>query len=237
VKILLTMAGFGNRFKDAGYRQEKFEIEFRGHKLLDWSLASLGNFQEFDLILIARDLPGIRKSLAESARAIGFQNARIVTVVNPTRGQAETATLAEPAFDQDDSILIFNTDTFIDPTVLSPADIRGDGWIPTFSASGDQWSFVETGDGGRALRTAEKTRISDQCSVGLYYFSSFQGFCDLVRNARWERELFVAPLYNEWIAAGHTTFVYELPESAVTVLGTPQDLERASSLNRPTWPG
>lgn len=230
------MAGFGNRFKDAGYRQEKFEIEFRGHRLLDWSLASLLNFRDFELILIARNLPGISQGLNRSAAALGFERVKVIVLDEPTRGQAETAARASIAFEEDDSILIFNTDTFIDPSAISPNQIRGEGWIPTFRAEGAQWSFVDADENGMARRTTEKARISEHCSVGMYYFSSFRGYCDLVGSAFWEHELYVAPLYNEWIAAGHPTYIQELPDGAVTVLGTPADLAAADRQNRPNWP-
>jgi dTDP-glucose pyrophosphorylase len=203
---------------------------------LDWSLVSLANFREFELYLIARDLPGIQESLRASAEKVGFDKFRVVLVDHLTRGQAETACLATSSIEGDDSILIFNTDTFIDPMYLSPEMIRGDGWIPTFEAPGEQWSFVETHPDGSAIRTSEKVRISNHCSVGMYYFSSLREFCKLVEASNSDHELYVAPLYNEWIAAGRKTFIHELPEPAVTVLGTPADLERAGAQNRPTWP-
>ena len=65
------MAGMGRRFKDAGYHEEKYAIEFGGHTLLDWSLASLTGFREFQLILITRPLPGIEEILVRSANALG----------------------------------------------------------------------------------------------------------------------------------------------------------------------
>ena len=236
MKILLTMAGLGSRFKEAGYSEEKYDIVFRGHRLLEWSLASLCNFRHCDLIFIARELPSIRETIRGAVENVGFIKHEVVLLESTTRGQAETAIFAEPLFREDDSILIFNTDTFIEPQALTPNLIRGDGWIPTFSAPGDKWSFVEALNDGLAVRTAEKVRISDHCSVGLYYFSSFSEFADLARKSSWENEQYVAPLYNKWIAAGHKTYIHELDETAVTVLGTPEDLEAASAANRPIWP-
>jgi dTDP-glucose pyrophosphorylase len=236
LKVLLTMAGLGSRFKNAGYEAEKYAIEFRGHSLLEWSLASLLNFREFELVLITRDFPGIREYLDRCAGELGFHKRSVIVLQETTRGQAETAIMGAWAFDEDDSILIFNTDTYIDPSYLKPEMIRGEGWIPTFEAPGDKWSFVEANSDGLASRTTEKERISDDCSVGLYYFSSFLGFKELVENASFSNELYVAPLYNQWIAQGHETYLHRLPEEAVTVLGTPEDLEAAMSQDRPNWP-
>jgi choline kinase len=236
LKILLTMAGLGSRFKLAGYEEEKYAIEFRGHSLLEWSLASLCNFRGCELVLVTRDFPGIRDYLHDCASKLGFKDRTVIVLEELTRGQAETAALAAPAFDSDDSILIFNTDTFVDPNYLQPEMIRGEGWIPTFAAPGDKWSFVEADEDGLAIRTTEKVRISDDCSIGLYYFSSFFQFRNLVESAEVEKEIYVAPLYNSWIKGGHPTYLHRLPASAVTVLGTPEDLDVAISQDRPNWP-
>jgi choline kinase len=236
LKILLTMAGLGSRFKEAGYSEEKYAIQFRGHSLLEWSLASLINFRDSELVLITRDFPGIEEYVRSAASRLGFGEVSVIVLSQVTRGQAETAVLAEPAFSEDESILIFNTDTFINPDFLSPTDIRGEGWIPTVIAPGDKWSFVEADADGKAIRTTEKVRISDDCSVGLYYFSSFFMFREIVAKAQFEKELYVAPLYNQWIQNGRGTYLHRLPEHAVTVLGTPEDLSQAEVQNRPNWP-
>lgn len=230
------MAGLGSRFKTAGYSQEKFAIEFRNHTLLEWSLASLWNFRHNELVLVTRQFEDIEAELHRVAESLGFHKRNVIVLPKPTRGQAETAAFAEPVFAKDEDILIFNTDTFVDPTALQPSDIRGEGWIPTFEAAGDKWSFVEADSDGMAKRTTEKVRISNDCSIGLYYFSSFFGFKKLVSNAQYEREVYVAPLYNEWITQGHPTYLYRLPAEKVTVLGTPEDLAEASLRSLPIWP-
>ena len=236
MKILLTMAGLGSRFKTAGYTHEKYAIEFQGHTLLEWSLASLLSFRGSELILITRRFQGIEGELPRIAKNLGFAEPKLQVIDYVTRGQAETAVLAAPFFEEDDSILIFNTDTFIDPREMRPDQIRGAGWIPTFEAPGEKWSFVDADADGRAVRTTEKERISDNCSVGVYYFDSFFSYRDLVARAETDKELYVAPLYNQWMAEGHPTFLHRLPKEAVTILGTPEDLEEATSLSRPIWP-
>ena len=49
-------------------------------------------------------------------------------------------------------------------------DICGDGFIPCFKAEGTHWSFVKLNDTGKAVEVREKERISDNCTIGLYYF-------------------------------------------------------------------
>jgi dTDP-glucose pyrophosphorylase len=176
----MTMAGLGARFKDAGYTQEKYEIVFHGKPLFDWALESLSAFRDFEFIFIARDSPHVKEFILERTDLLGFRKIKIKTLTHLTRGQAETAALASEFFEPDDSMIIYNTDTHVKPGTLRPEQIKGNGWVPVFSASGDKWSFVEADVDGTVKRTTEKVRVSDYCSIGLYYFDSFQKFWKLV---------------------------------------------------------
>jgi dTDP-glucose pyrophosphorylase len=232
LKIVITMAGLGARFKNAGYTVEKHEIMFHGKTLFEWAVGSLSNFREFEFIFVTRDFKGIDKFIEQKSRKIGLTKTQIIKINHVTKGQAETATLAKEFFDSDESILVYNTDTYVDSEKLLPSQIKGNGWIPVFSAGGDKWSFVEADRDGVALRVTEKERISDNCSVGLYYFDSFRKFDDLVASigkegASGRGEWYIAPLYNDFIKQGNKVYIQKIPAPSVMVLGTPEDLENA----------
>ncbi|RBL65201.1 hypothetical protein C3E98_044345, partial [Pseudomonas sp. MWU13-2625] len=48
VNIVITMAGRGSRFYEAGYTVPKYEIQAHGKSLFDWSMLSLKNFLASD---------------------------------------------------------------------------------------------------------------------------------------------------------------------------------------------
>ncbi|HVN52330.1 MAG TPA: hypothetical protein VMT43_12910, partial [Acidimicrobiales bacterium] len=104
-----------------------------------------------------------------------------------------------------------------------------DGSLGVFHTdSGDHWSFAETDDDGRVVRTAEKQRISSWASTGLYHFGRIATFLDAadaaVAAAETSRgEYYVAPLYNRLIAAG-ARIVLDVARE-VWPLGTPAELE------------
>lgn len=227
MKIIMTMAGSGTRFREKGYSMEKYEILLLGKPIFEWAVHSLESFREFEFIFVARDKPAIQEFVREGCRKYGITRVRVKTIDSPTRGQAETALLAGEFIRQDDSIVIFNIDTHVVPGQLKPELIRGDGWIPVFYAPGTRWSFVEIVDDGRVVRTAEKIRISDNCSIGLYYFDSFKGYKELVmkRAPLFEgNEWYIAPLYNDLIDGGKKVYADVIPQDCVFVLGTPEDL-------------
>lgn len=154
----------------------------------------------------------------------------IVALDEVTEGQACTVLAARELIENDEGLLIFNADTYC-PTTLSDAlrefGPRVDGVLDVFRAPGDKWSFARIDETGRVLETAEKRRISDWATTGLYYFRRGR---DFVRHAtamiaadeRSNNEFYVAPVYNRLIAAGADIRANKVER--VWVLGTPEDL-------------
>jgi dTDP-glucose pyrophosphorylase len=138
---------------------------------------------------------------------------------------------AAALIDNDEPLLIYNADTFCRTGLsrrLPRLPPRVAGLIGVFRAPGTKWSFARTNADGRVLETAEKKRISEWASTGLYYFHRGR---DFVRHAeamisakeRTGGEFYVVPVYNRMIAAGAE--VYIDPADEVWALGTPEDLQ------------
>jgi NDP-sugar pyrophosphorylase family protein len=169
---------------------------------------------------------------ADIHQRYGRYNPRIVPVESVTRGQACTVLLARESIDNDEPLLIFNADTYC-PTTLTAAldryDPPADGVLDVFEVAGDRWSFVRCDPSGRVVETAEKRRISNLASTGLYYFrrgSDFVRHADAAIAAEETTggEFYVAPLYNRLVAAGAQVRANQVNE--VWALGTPEDLDR-----------
>ncbi|MEZ5669316.1 MAG: NTP transferase domain-containing protein [Alphaproteobacteria bacterium] len=233
--IIVTMAGEGRRFRDAGFDLPKFAIPVHGRTLLDWSLYSLTRFAaaRARVVFVARAADNAIGAIARACAATGFQDWSVVTVDGPTDGQATTVLRAEIAVaDPQERLLVYNVDTLVWPGALDPAAFRGDGWIPCFPGAGEAWSFARADAAGRVAEVREKRRISADATVGLYGFANWQAFraaYDATYGGGAPREAgecYVAPLYNAMIAAGADVRLSRLPASAVVPLGTPDDVAR-----------
>jgi len=219
------MAGAGSRFKEAGFDCEKYEIMFHGKTLFEWSLSSLKNFYEYQFIFISLDFPNIAEFLKEKNERLGITDWKHVIINELTRGQAETVLMAEPYLTDDDGVLIFNIDTYVDPQFLNPENVHGNGWVPVFIEEGDRWSFMRVDEDDLVIETTEKVRISDWCSVGAYYFDCYSKFKEIVLNRLNQfDELYIAPLYNDFITKGNSVYIHKIPNEMVLILGTPADL-------------
>lgn len=234
MNIVITMAGSGERFRRAGYDRPKFMLRAKGQTLFRWSITSLQNFfpQCDRLIFIVREEDDPAEFIAAELSDIGAPAPTVLSLEHPTDGQATSALRASPAWNPDAPLLIYNIDTHVDPEHITPAQIAGDGWIPCFRAPGAHWSFVQVDPNGRAVAVREKQRISEFASIGLYWFSSCRLYAwaydahYLGKQSSNATERYIAPLYNELIAAGHEVTISDVPVDAVVPLGTPDELAR-----------
>jgi NDP-sugar pyrophosphorylase family protein len=239
--IVITMAGFGVRFSEAGFRCPKYMIEARGRTLFDWSVGSLAQYIRAGspFVFVVRRVDETRMFIRERARTLGIAAPAIIELNAPTNGQATTARIACECVDPDAPFAIYNIDTAIDPGFLAPGDAKGDGFIPCFDAPGEGWSFVRLDCSGRALEVREKQRISRHATVGFYWFRSARLYMDAferyyVAQARFERgERFVAPLYNQMITDGCEVAIGSIPIEAVWPIGTPAELAEFLSHRHP----
>ena len=234
-EIIITMAGFGRRFLDAGYTVPKYRIEAHDQPLFFWPIVSLRQFIEAGahFTFVVRGADEAAAFIRAEAKKLGIVDSAIIELDAPTDGQATTAILArEHIADRAAPMLIYNIDTFTHPDVLNPRDVRGAGWIPCFDAPGEGWSFAAADAEGRVSEVREKVRISNHATIGLYWFDSFARYEDVYARhyanpANLEKgERYVAPIYNRLIADGEHVYVHDIPFSATIPLGTPAEVER-----------
>ena len=233
--IVITMAGRGRRFVEAGYGIPKYEIEVRGRCLFDWALSSLANFltKGCRVIFVCLKENCSGAFLHDRLREMHLSDIRICELAEVTDGQATSAYQSRDLWFLDGPLLIYNIDTRIAPASLKPSFIRprSDGWMPCARMAGDHWSFVALGEDGWAVEVAEKKRISEYASLGLYWFARAGEYVSAYEHMQeegdeWSRgERYVAPLYKHFIRSGKKISISELPASRVDVLGTPDELE------------
>lgn len=240
MQIVITMAGLGTRFKKAGYTVPKYEIMAHDKSAFCWSMESLKGFydvnNDYYFIVRAEDnASSFIESQWEKEANAPKEQMHIIEIDHMTDGQATTAMLARDYWKKDDALLIYNIDTYVEPFYMKSDDISGDGFIPCFNAEGDHWSFVALDEKGDAVEVREKSRISDNCTIGAYYFRTCELYEKMYEeyyrdDANMEKgEKYVAPLYNYMISKGMKVRISNVPAERVHVLGTPEELEEFMS--------
>jgi dTDP-glucose pyrophosphorylase len=231
VNIVMPMAGRGSRFAEVGHDVPKPLIDVRGRPMYAWAMDSLPLALARRVIFICLAEHLEHRALADDIRSrYASLDPIIISLDHVTEGQACTVLVGREHIANDQPLIIYNADTYsrsgIEQRLRTlPRDV--DGILAVFRAPGDKWSFARTDDSGRVVETAEKRRISEWATTGLYHFVRGNDFVRhaeamIAANERERGEFYVAPVYNRLVAAGANIRIDVADE--VWVLGTPEDL-------------
>jgi dTDP-glucose pyrophosphorylase len=230
------MAGLSSRFTKAGYELPKYMLDINGKSVFYHAVNSFNKyFDNCQFLFIYRNIENTKAFIEKECKNMGLRFYDMVELEFQTQGQAHTVELGlqKSNLNLNDSILIFNIDTFRPNfTLPNTFDIsKIDGYLEVFEGEGDQWSFVMPKGIDDVAKTTEKDRISSLCSSGLYYFGRANDFINIFKksfeaNKRDKGEFYIAPLYNELIAQGKIVKYFKIKIDDIIFCGTPQEYER-----------
>lgn len=230
--FVIPMVGKSSRFFKEGYTEPKFKLLVSGITVFEHAVRSFEKYFSTDkfLFLVRSDYDAAG-FVDQKVREMGISDFSIVVFSEETQGQADTVyqglARARDFFSADEPLYIFNIDTFRPGFEKSPRSADA-GYLEVFEGEGTHWSFALPGKDGAVLRTAEKDRISDLCSNGLYYFRSskiFNGAFEqgVKENLKSKGEFYIAPLYNFLIENGLAVSYELVPTSEIVFCGTPDE--------------
>ena len=230
MKILIPMAGEGSRFSKEGYTFPKPLIDVNGKPMIQRVVENL-DFDSESIFLVRKAHIENYSGLPDTLDQITNGKMKIVVVDKLTEGAACTALLAREYIDNDDDLLIANSDQWIE---YEPENFKAlknlttcDAMVFTFNAVHPKWSFVKTNSRGFVTEVAEKRPISNIATCGIYWYrkgSDFVKYAEQMidRDIRVNNEFYIAPVYNELIEDGK--FLIPFYVHKMWGLGTPQDL-------------
>lgn len=238
MNVIITMAGMGSRFRKAGYKVPKYMVEVKGKTLFEWSMLSLKdfNYEDVKYIFVVRRADNAKDFIINQMKKFNIKNINVVELDELTDGQATSALLAKDYWSADEEMVVYNIDTYVEEGIIKKKDFKGSGFIPCFNAPGDHWSFVKADSNNKAIEIREKKKISDNCTIGLYYFKTCELYEKLYNeyykdNSHLEKnEKYIAPLYNYMLEMGMDVYINLLSYDKVHVLGTPEEVEEFKKL-------
>ena len=236
MNVLIPMAGAGSRFQTAGYTFPKPLIEVNGKPMIQVVTDNLN--------IDARHIYIVQKSHYEKYSLKHLLNlvspgCEIVQVNSVTEGAACTTLLAKEFIDNDEPLLIANSDQYVEwdsnEFMYSMMADEIDGGILTFKATHPKWSFAKLDDKGYVTEVAEKKPISNIATVGVYYWSKGSDYVRygeqmIEKNIRVNNEFYVCPIYNEAIEDNKKIKTFNIDR--MWGLGTPEDLNTFLEKNK-----
>ncbi len=232
LNIVVPMAGLGSRFKDKGFTFPKALIEIRNKPMIQVVVDNLRPDCDHRFIFICQKEHYTKYSLDSLLNLIS-PNCVIITIESVTAGAACTVLLAKDYIDNDSELLIANSDQYVDMNIndfiATARRSNADGYILTFNSTHPKWSFVRKDNNGNVIEVAEKKPISNEATVGVYYFKKGSDFVKGVEemifdDLRVNNEFYVCPVYNQLILSGKIIKTYLIPFEKMYGLGTPEDL-------------
>lgn len=231
INVVIPMNGRGARFAEAGYTMPKPLIDVAGLPMIQRAVEMFDTGGRYIYIVNAED--NATYNYSEFLPTIAPETETIVLEASgPTDGAAETVLLAREYIDNDEILIVCNSDQMLewDPQAFldDAGDRNLDGAIAIFNSTDPKWSYVAVDGDGFVYKVAEKDPISDLATVGIYYWkqgSDFVSYAEkmIEKNIRVNNEFYVAPVYNEAILDRKKVGVYQVDR--MIGLGTPEDLE------------
>jgi len=229
MNVLIPMAGAGSRFAKAGYSFPKPLIDVNGKPMIQTVVENLGI--DANYIFIVQKEHREKYNLDSMLNLIA-PNCRIIEVDGVTEGAACTTLLAEEYIANEQPLIIANSDQWVDwnpiEFMYKMQELNADGGIVTFKATHPKWSYAKVDNDGMVTKVAEKDPISDNATVGFYYWKRGEDYVESAKDMiamqkRVNGEFYVCPVFNQAILMGKKIFIHEASE--MWGLGTPEDLE------------
>ncbi len=227
------MSGGGNSFIQAGYTFPKPLIDIKGEPMIQLVIENLTPKTEHKFILISKKEQYDKYSLHQIFNNATKGNFISIPLSLPTQGAACSALNAVDYINNEQELIIANADQIIDADINKfikfARQSKADGVIITFKSHHPRWSYARTDKAGNVLEVAEKKVISDHATAGIYYFKTGSAFVKsafsmIAKNIRFNNDFYICPIFNELILAGRKVVTWEIRQSQMHGLGTPEDL-------------
>jgi HAD superfamily hydrolase (TIGR01509 family) len=229
MNVLIPMAGAGSRFQQAGYTFPKPLIDVEGKPMIQVVVDNLNIDATY--IYVVQKEHRVKYNLDTLLNLI-TPSCKIVEVDGITEGAACTTLLAKEFIDNDEPLVMANSDQFVEwdsnEFMYKMIEQKVDGGILTFTATHPKWSFVKVNEYGYVTEVAEKNPISDIATVGIYYWSKGSDYVKyaeqmIEKNIRTNNEFYTCPTFNEAIGDGKKIKTFNIEK--MWGLGTPEDLK------------
>ena len=226
IKLIMPMAGEGNRFKKKRYEVPKTLVPVKGIPMFQYTEQQIGIDFDERIFIVRKD-----HNITDTIKSL-YSNATVIELDELTEGTACTLYKAKELFAKGDSVFVSNCDQSVEwdsNKVRTIIDNGVDGLIATFECpdKNPKWSFAKT-VADKVVEVAEKKAISDRATVGYYYWRDagqmFRNIDQMIEaNDRVNNEFYTCPVYNYTIKEGANVCAFDV--QSMQGIGTPEDLE------------
>ena len=210
--VVIPMAGLSSLAGELEYPYPSPLVEINGSPLIELAIRNLQEFGEsvsFTAILRAEDCK--RFHLDNTLRVLTDGRVNIVKLQRDTGGALCSILMAVEHFNEDEPLIIANSDQIFDDGVLADFASRVDesgaaAACLVFQSVHPRWSYLRISD-GFVIEAVEKNPVSRHAIAGIYYFRSGRAFAEramraIINGRDTEGVFFTSAVLNEYVLDG-----------------------------------
>jgi len=235
MKVLIPMAGRGQRFVDKGITTPKPFIQVGSKPMIQIAVETLNIPGQYIFVTRPYD---IKNSLANSNDIATLRqvksNAIIISAREFTSSSVATCFEATTFIQPQDELIITNCDQLLfnwEPEVFlkKMRESDAEGGVLTFKSNDPRHSYARV-EGNKVLEIIEKKVISDVALVGVHYwryaaefFRCASRLVESLQNS--SREAYISETYNFTIKQNRKVIYHDISPGKFIPLGTPEDIK------------
>lgn len=232
--VIIPMAGKGSRFASGGYTNPKPFIDVNGVPMIEAVIKQLPlNIESTEFIFVCQKahMTEMRETFLKDL----VKHSKIVLLDGFTQGSAISVALGVLHSAENTPLYIINCDQLVSWDDSEIKSLDADGVIVCFEGSGNNWSYAKCDSNGNVIEVAEKRKISNLATAGVYYWRTKDFFIDsfrhmVAKHMMTNNEFYMAPAYNELIL--NKNVVKTVLATKIEQLGTPGELVSFLNCNK-----
>ncbi len=230
INVLLPSMGSSSFFKESFF--PKPLIEVGGKTILETVFDNFTDLHDRQFIYIFSQDDCSQFHLDKSVRLLD-DKAKVLVLKNQTAGALCTSLIACEFIDNDEPLVISNSDQVIDidfnEVVKSFREKNADAGVITFNSIHPRWSYIRD-ENGEVVEVAEKRPLSDKAIAGFYYYRKG---CDFVAAAKraiqkghcTNGKYYISASFNELILMGKKVSYFEIEKKKYHSFYSPEKIK------------
>jgi len=234
MKILIPLAGNGQRFKDDGYKLPKPLVKVFGNPLCFAAIGYLEPQNDDEIYIVYKEelnKYGFKETVHKT-----FPKVKFIELKHDTRGPVETVLCAVGKLSEEElrePVLVVDGDTFYIENIIQKA--KNNQFLDAvfcFVTKNEEpiYSYIKTDpESWRVTEIKEKQKISNMACSGAYLFSDgawLKKYCEKVLSDNENRsEYYISDIYQKMLLDNVTIGAIKIHANDVVCLGTPHQLK------------
>lgn len=221
INVLIPACGRSKFYEDSFYPQNVVEIF--GKPMIEYVVENYKKLKgvQYTFCLFSDECDQFHTDKIVSI--LTGHKCNVVKQENVTAGALCTALLAIDYIENDDELIIANSDQIIDADMEKVLNAfrsrKQDCGVICFNSVHPRWSYVRLNKNGEVIETAEKQPLSNHAIAGFYYFAHGRDFVEAAKQVIRKREtyngrFFIASSINEIILQNKKVGYYEIEPMA-----------------------